>query len=69
MTIGKVTSAIYSPRLQQNIALGMVGTEHAILGARFDVVNRTGLVNEAGTERAVVVERPFYDPQKKIAAA
>ena len=69
VTIGKVTSAIYSPRLQQNIALAMVGTEHAVLGAQFDVVNRTGLVNEAGTERAVVVERPFYDPQKRIAAA
>lgn len=69
VTIGKVTSAIYSPRLQQNIALAMVGTEHAILGTRFDVVNRTGLVNEVGTERAVIVERPFYDPQKKIAAA
>jgi glycine cleavage system aminomethyltransferase T len=69
VTIGKVTSAIYSPRLQQNIALAMVGTEHAVLGAQFDVVNRTGLVNEAGTERALVVERPFYDPQKRIAAA
>ena len=69
VTIGKVTSAVYSPRLNQNIALAMVSTEHAILGAQFDVVNRTGLVNEAGTERATIVERPFYDPQKKLAAA
>ncbi len=68
VTIGKVTSAIYSPRLKQNIALAMVATEHAILGARVDVLNKTGLVNEAGTERATIVERPFYDPQKKIAA-
>ena len=68
-TIGKVTSAVYSPRLKQNIALAMVAAEHANVGAEVDVVNRTGLVNEAGTERATIVERPFYDPQKKIAAA
>lgn len=69
VTIGKVTSAVYSPRLKQNIALAMVSTEHAILGSEVEVVNRTGLVNDAGTERAVIVERPFYDPQKKIVAA
>ncbi len=69
VTIGKVTSAVYSPRLKQNIALAMVSTEHAILGSEVEVVNRTGLVNDAGTERAVIVERPFYDPQKKIAAS
>jgi aminomethyltransferase len=64
-----VTSAVYSPRLKQNIALAMVAAEHAHLGADVEVVNRTGLVNEAGTERAVIVERPFFDPKKKIAAA
>jgi glycine cleavage system aminomethyltransferase T len=67
--IGKVTSAVYSPRLKQNIALAMVSAEHAHLGEEVEVINRTGLVNEAGTERAVIVERPFYDPQKKLAAA
>ena len=68
-TIGKVTSAVYSPRLQQNIALAMVAAEHADLGGEVEVVNRTGLVNEAGTERAIIVERPFFDPNKKLAAA
>jgi aminomethyltransferase len=68
-TIGKVTSAVYSPRLKQNIALAMVSVEHAVLGEEVEVVNKTGLVNEAGTERAIIVERPFYDPQKKLAAA
>lgn len=68
-TIGKVTSAVHSPRLKQNIALAMVATEHAIPGTRCEVVHWTGLVNETGTERAIIVERPFYDPQKKIAAA
>ena len=69
MLIGKVTSAVYSPRLQQNIALAMVAKEHANLGAEVEVVNRSGVVNEVGTSRAVIVERPFYDPNKKIAAA
>jgi glycine cleavage system aminomethyltransferase T len=67
--IGKVTSAVYSPRLQQNIALAMVAKEHANLGAEVQIVNRSGVVNEAGTSRAIIVERPFYDPNKKIAAA
>ena len=30
--IGKVTSAVYSPRLDQNIALAMVAVDHARLG-------------------------------------
>ncbi|MEE4236635.1 MAG: glycine cleavage T C-terminal barrel domain-containing protein [Anderseniella sp.] len=68
-TIGKVTSAVYSPRLKKNIALAMVAAEHADLGEEVEVVNRTGLVNEAGTERAIIVERPFYDPGKRLAAA
>ena len=62
-TIGKVTSAVYSPRLKQNIALAMVTTDAAILGAEVEVSTKTGAV------KATMVERPFYDPQKQIAAA
>ena len=62
-TIGKVTSAVYSPRLKQNIALAMVATDAAILGAEVEVLTHTGTV------KATVVERPFYDPKKQIAAA
>ncbi|MDH5452359.1 MAG: glycine cleavage system protein T [Paracoccaceae bacterium] len=69
VVIGKVTSAVYSPRLKQNIALAMVAAEHANIGIEVDVVNRSGVVNEAGTERAIIVERPFYDPKKSLAAA
>ncbi|GAB5470750.1 MAG: glycine cleavage T C-terminal barrel domain-containing protein [Rhodospirillales bacterium] len=60
-TVGKVTSAVYSPRLEQNIALAMVSVEHARLG--------TSLVVEAagGPMQATVVEKPFYDPKKTIA--
>jgi len=67
--IGKVTSAVFSPRLEKNIALAMVAKEHAVLGAEVQVLNKSGLVNEPGTSGAVIVERPFYDPNKKIAAS
>lgn len=62
-TIGKVTSAVYSPRLKQNIALAMVSVEHAVLGAEVEVVTKSG------PSRATLVEFPFYDPKKSIAAA
>jgi aminomethyltransferase len=61
--IGKVTSAVYSPRIGKNIALAMVAAEHANIGAEVDVVTNSGPV------RATICERPFYDPKKQIAAA
>ena len=61
--IGKVTSAVYSPRLEQNIALAMVSAEHANIGAQVEVITKSGPV------RATICERPFYDPKKQIAAA
>jgi glycine cleavage system aminomethyltransferase T len=61
-TIGKVTSAIYSPRLEQNIALAMVAVECAAIGTEVEIAMPSGL------GRAIVVERPFYDPGKKLAS-
>jgi aminomethyltransferase len=61
--IGKVTSAVYSPRLEQNIALAMVSAEYATLDTKFDVVT------SSGSTTATVVEKPFFDPNKKLAAA
>jgi aminomethyltransferase len=61
--VGKVTSAVYSPRLEQNIALAMVSAESALIGTEVEVVTNSG------PSRAMVVERPFYDPKKEIAAA
>ena len=62
-TVGKVTSAVYSPRLDKNIALAMVDIEHTDLGTALEV--NTGVT----TVSATIVEKPFYDPKKKIAAA
>ena len=62
-TIGKVTSAVYSPRLERNIALAMVAITHAAIGTELEVVLPSGPVT------ATVVERPFYDPKKSLAVA
>ena len=61
-TIGKVTSAVFSPRLQKNIALAMVSVDYTALGSELRV-----LVGEQ-QRSALVVERPFFDPKKKIPA-
>jgi aminomethyltransferase len=59
--IGKVTSAVYSPRLKKNIALAMVSIEQSKFGNKFQVITNEGRFN------CIVVEKPFYDPKKKIA--
>ena len=62
-TVGKVTSAIYSPRLEQNIALAMISLEYAEIGNVIDVST------EDATVPAYIVEKPFFDPKKKILTA
>ena len=62
-TIGKVTSAIYSPRLRENIALAMVSIDYAWLGRQFNINTPEGVL------KATVVEKPFFDPKKKITTA
>lgn len=61
--VGKVTSAVYSPRLEKNIALAMVTVGHDALGTQLEVALPDGV------RLATVVEKPFYDPKKKITAA
>ena len=63
VNIGKVTSAVYSPRLKKNIALAMVLVEQSEIGNEFQVTTNEGLFN------CIVVEKPFYDPKKKIASS
>ena len=58
--VGKVTSAVYSPRLKQNIALAMISTDSAEVGTKF-------IVEMSGERRsATIVSKPFYDPKKRI---
>jgi glycine cleavage system aminomethyltransferase T len=58
--IGKVTSAIYSPRLGKNIGYAWVPIERSELGTQLTVES------EWGTRTATVVPMPFVDPDKKI---
>lgn len=62
-SVGKVTSAVYSPRLQKNIALAMVSIDCVATGTGLEVEGASGLMT------ATVVEIPFYDPKKQIATA
>ena len=57
--IGQVTSACYSPKLEKNIGFAMVPTEFAELGTEFEVERPEETVS------AVVVPKPFIDPQKE----
>ena len=61
--IGKVTSAVYSPRLGQNIALAMVKIDYSEIGTEFTVQI------PSGDRNATVVETPFYDPKKVVMKA
>ena len=60
--IGKVTSAVYSPRLKKNIALAMVTIGHSAVGTTC-TVELTG-----ETRSGTIVPKPFYDPKKQITA-
>jgi aminomethyltransferase len=62
-TIGKVTSAVYSPRLKKNIALAMIEINYSELG------NQLHVQAHEGKYSATIVEKPFYDPKKKIASS
>lgn len=59
-TVGKVTSAVYSPRLEKNIALAMVAIENSSEGTRLEIQLPDVRL------QATVVEKPFYDPKKAI---
>ncbi len=60
--IGKVTSAVYSPRLKKNIALAIVNIKNSEIGTDLEVETNKGKFT------AKIVEKPFYDPKKKIAS-
>ena len=61
--VGKTTSAVYSPRLKQNIALAMVSINNSEIGTVLDVKMNNKII------KATVVEKPFYDPKKKLASS
>ena len=60
--VGYVTSAVYSPRLEQNIALALVKAKYAEIGTQISL--ETGF----GVRAGVITPKPFYDPKKTLAA-
>ena len=58
--VGKITSAVYSPRLKKNIALAMVSIDYCKISTILDTEIDTKKI------KVTVVEKPFYDPKKKI---
>jgi len=60
---GTVTSAIYSPRLERNIALALVCIKKARLGTTLEVDKLSEI------RACTVVPIPFYDPKKSLATA
>ena len=58
--IGKITSAVYSPRIKKNIALAMVDIEYSKIGLEIEVS-----IQERNF-KCEVIEKPFFDPKKQI---
>ena len=61
ITVGKVTSAVYSPRLEKNIALAMIEKTHTVIGTELKIMSENNILN------ARVAEKPFFDPGKAVA--
>ena len=61
--IGKVTSAVYSPRLEKNIALAMIDVADNKFGQSVNVVIDENIRN------GVIVEKPFFDPKKTLTSS
>ena len=61
--VGYITSAVYSPRLDKNIALAIIDVDYSAI----DMVAETR--TSEGSHPIKVVQKPFYDPKKKITSA
>jgi len=67
--IGSVTSAAWSPTCKRNIALAMVDAPYFKMGTALwaEIYLSRELVWERRMSRAVVVERPFFAPERRRA--
>jgi glycine cleavage system T protein len=58
--VGKITSAVYSPRMEKNIGYAMVPVESSDVGSTVTVAT------SSGDRQATVVPKPFVDPKKEV---
>src|ERR1700728_4460655 len=67
--IGNVTSAIWSPTCKRNIALAIVDAPHFHVGSTVwaEIYLNRELVWERRMSRALIVERPFFAPERRRA--
>jgi aminomethyltransferase len=67
--IGNVTSAIWSPTCKRNIALAIVDAPHFQIGSTVwaEIYLNRELVWERRMSRALIVERPFFAPERRRA--
>jgi aminomethyltransferase len=65
--IGSISSAIWSPTCKRNIALAMVDAPHFEMGTTVwaEIYLNRELVWERRMSKAVVVERPFFAPERR----
>ncbi len=61
--IGHITSAIFSPRLEKNIALAIIDSKYSSLSTSLEVIT------SEGTRSGRIVEQPFHDPGKTLASS
>ena len=59
--VGQVTSAVYSPRLEKNIALAIVNIEYSDIDTSLKIKIDDEMVD------AIITKKPFFDPNKLIA--
>ena len=59
--VGQVTSAVYSPRLEKNIALAIVDIQYSDIDTSLKIKIDDELVD------AKITKKPFFDPNKLIA--
>ena len=59
--VGRITSAVWSPRLKKNIGYAMLPTAHTKIGTNL-IVDVPGV----GDRQATVVAKPFVDPDQAI---
>ncbi|MBI3843344.1 MAG: aminomethyl transferase family protein [Planctomycetes bacterium] len=63
--VGQATSGTWSPLLKRNLALASLRTPHAKLGTPLEIEHT--IEYQRRTLPATVVEKPFFDPERKRA--